>query len=622
MAEALAAAAIWLLCFAAAAVITAARPRLAAARPPDALPPPGPRPAAAPAGPATRPPALLNLCVTRGKLDGAAYAATILDLAAHGGLILTEPEAGRPRCALPPAPAGDPGLAGFERLVLATVTGRLTADGPAPLEALAGRCTADVPGTWDPFERAVRREGRQCGLTRPRLPATVTGLLYAGAATLGLLTFLAVSARPHSGLWAALTAAFFAILLPAYWVRSVARQDRLTGPGAALAAWSAAAVPRVDRRPARREHRRCTAARECGGAPREGGGGARSAAGGRHLALWAQRKQARRAAGRGQGRHLRALRAGRPRAAWSSRSGEWRLVDVPAPGLPLRSNPGALLAAAAWAGLLCYPASLLPGMAGALVLAVLAAAVLAAGAGGVLALARWLAQPAEATFDGQVIARWVERRGSGDDDVYVPCFAVDDGQRAWSADTSRGAFGRLSVGDAVRVRASPRSGKLLGLDTPGAAPSGQACEARPAVTDPVPAPGAARAGTGLPSGSLLLTAGEAAQMLGGPVREIPFSPPFGAGVIYRRGGATVTVTVAGALLGAVSAGPARHAGPPLAGVGDEAWLLNDDRTAVVCVAGLTAKITFIGWREPAHAGVLPGLAAAVAARLSDHVTRP
>ena len=114
--------------------------------------------------------------MTRGKLDGAAYAATILGLAAHGSLVLTEPEAGQLRCALPPAPAGDrawPASSGWswprDRPV--------TADGPAPFEALAGRCTADVPGTWDPFERAVRREGRECGLTRPRLPATVTGLL-------------------------------------------------------------------------------------------------------------------------------------------------------------------------------------------------------------------------------------------------------------------------------------------------------------------------------------------------------------------------------------------------------------------------------------------------------------
>jgi hypothetical protein len=93
-------------------------------------------------------------------------------------------------------------------------------------------------------------------------------------------------------------------------------------------------------------------------------------------------------------------------------------------------------------------------------------------------------------------------------------------------------------------------------------------------------------------------------------------------VIYRGGGATVTVTVADGLVGAVSAGPARHTGRPLAGIGDQAWLLSHDRAAVVCVAGLTAKITLIGRRGPGHAGVLTGLAAAVAGRLTDHVTRP
>ena len=306
----------------------------------------------------------------------------------------------------------------------------------------------------------------------------MTGLLYAGAATAGLLTFLAVSARPHTGLWATLTAAFFAILLPAYWTRSVARQDRLTGSGAALAAWCAAAVA---------EWSAGWPAGSTGGAPLPAGAAARLA---RAVAVHAPVPVAgitpRGRGGSRPGGQRSAARGGisgllepasRPRAAWSSRAGEWRMVDVPSPGLPLRDNPVALLAAAAWAGLLCYPASLLPGMAGALVLAVLAAAALAAGAGGALALARWLAQPAEATFDGQVIARWVERRGSGDDDVYVPCFAVDDGQRAWSADTSRGVFGQLSVGDSVRVRVSPRSGKLLGLVasgavTPGAARSG------------------------------------------------------------------------------------------------------------------------------------------------------
>ena len=49
---------------------------------------------------------------------------------------------------------------------------------------------------------------------------------------------------------------------------------------------------------------------------------------------------------------------------------------------------------------------------------------------------------------------------------------VDDGDRAWSTETSRGAFARLGVGDPVRVRASPRSRKLLGLIPSGPEVSG------------------------------------------------------------------------------------------------------------------------------------------------------
>ncbi len=47
------------------------------------------------------PAALVNLVVTGGRLDGAAYAATILDLAARGQLDITEPAPGRLECGLP-----------------------------------------------------------------------------------------------------------------------------------------------------------------------------------------------------------------------------------------------------------------------------------------------------------------------------------------------------------------------------------------------------------------------------------------------------------------------------------------------------------------------------------------
>ena len=447
MGEALAAAAIWLLFFAAAVVITAVWPPPAAARPQDGLPPDGPRPEGAPAGAAARPPAFLNLCVTRGKLDEAAYAATILGLAAHGVLVLTQPEGGQLRCALPPVPVDDPGLA------------PCPAAGPGPPRPACGRltarrrsrpwpagCTADVPGTWDPFERAVRRAAP--GTRSYASLAAGRGDEPAGHGRRhARSTRLSPPSRPgRTPACGPPTALGFPRHPAARLARScsVARQDRLTGSGAALAAWCATAVAEWAAVWLAASLWRRDAARESGGAPREGGGGARSHAGGRHQAPGAWREQARRAAGGGQGRHFRAFEPlAWPRAAWSSHSGEWRMVDVPSPGLPLRNNAVALLAAAAWAGLLCYPASLLPGMALWLAPAVLAAA-------NALALARWLAQPAEATFDGQVIARWVERRGSGDDDVHVPCFAVDDGQRAWSADTSRGVFGLLVGGGPVR----------------------------------------------------------------------------------------------------------------------------------------------------------------------------
>ena len=63
--------------------------------------------------------------------------------------------------------SGRPGLAAFELEVLRAITHRLAATGPAPLEVLADQAAADVPGTWDPFERGVRREGRRRGLVRP-----------------------------------------------------------------------------------------------------------------------------------------------------------------------------------------------------------------------------------------------------------------------------------------------------------------------------------------------------------------------------------------------------------------------------------------------------------------------
>ena len=205
---AIAAAAGWLLAFSVCAVVTRLPPRLAGAAAPEP-------------GQAGEQPALANLTVTRGRLNGTAYPATILDLAAKGHLMITERMPGQLWCDLPAAASADTGPAESERLVLADAR-RLAGRGGAPFEAAAESCASDVRGKWDPFERAVRAEGRQAGLTRPRLPVAVQAPLYVGAGVVGVLAFAAVDAVPHtSGVVAPLVAAFFAFIIPVKMVGSL-----------------------------------------------------------------------------------------------------------------------------------------------------------------------------------------------------------------------------------------------------------------------------------------------------------------------------------------------------------------------------------------------------------------
>src|SRR5262249_1640512 len=202
-------------------------------------------------------PALANLTVTRGRLNGAAYPATILDLAAKGHLMITERMPGQLWCDLPAAAPADTGLAESERLVLADVR-RLAGRGGGPVEGGGGRGGErrggqggpvrgggaargrGGRGKWARFERAVRAEGRQAGLTRPRLPVAVQAPLYVGAGVVGVLAFAAVDAVPHtSGVVAPLVAAFFAFIIPVTMVGSLSQKDRPTGRGAAVGAWAA-----------------------------------------------------------------------------------------------------------------------------------------------------------------------------------------------------------------------------------------------------------------------------------------------------------------------------------------------------------------------------------------------
>ena len=380
----------------------------------------------------------------------------------------------------------------------------------------------------------------------------------------------------------------------------------------------------------------------------------------------------------------------RPSAAWSSFGGQWRLVRI-GPASFMRMHPAFWLVLAAWLALMAYVSSLLPGSAGLLVPAGLAVGSAAAAVGGARGLASRLARPAEASFQAQVIARWVEHSGTNDDDSYISCIAVDDGKRSWSFDVSGEAFAQLALGDTVAVRASPRSGKLLGLlpdqgwasgatrpdqdrvgnaTWPGRAGVAPVDEGRPAAAtggppaattagesagttagepaattasepaastagEPAAATGEPGAGAVPPGGrwaqhdgeaaapppAVLLSADEVSAAVGRPVRGTGLAPGA-ASVVYRGEGITVIVTVADGFLGSLTA-LARRRGQPLAGVGDEAWLLNRGRTAVLLVGGLTAKVSAGGSATRSlPPDALARLAATVAERLPHHVTLP
>ena len=127
---AIAAAAAWLVVFGWCSVLTS-RPAL--------------RAGTADPGPSLSPvrPALVNLSVTRCRLNGAAYPATILDLAAGGYLTISERAPGQLWCGVPASSPPGTGLAGSERLVLAGAR-VMASGGGAPFEALAESCASDV----------------------------------------------------------------------------------------------------------------------------------------------------------------------------------------------------------------------------------------------------------------------------------------------------------------------------------------------------------------------------------------------------------------------------------------------------------------------------------------------
>src|SRR6185437_12344429 len=374
-----------------------------------------------------------------------------------------------------------------------------------------------------------------------------------------------------SGVVAPLVAAFFAFIIPVTMVGSLSQKGRLTGRGAAVGAWAA------------REAADAAAGwRHLGPVPASSPDELRALA----LAVAAGAPVALPGASPGLAAGVRpgpktassrqTSETPRPAAAWSSVGGQWRLVKI-GPTSYLRLHPAAWLPLAALLAVLALATSLLPSPFGELLPLLLAAGAAAAAVAGVRGLGTRLATPAEASFRGQVIARWVERRGNDDSDWDVSCIAVDDGERSWSFDVSEAAFGQLALGDTVAVRASPRTGKLLSLvpqpnvTDGGAAPPGQPLR-------DLMAPGDLLCVTPGPPGPLL-TAEEVTAAGGRPVESTAFQVGI-LGGMYRGEELTVSLTVAAGALGGLSSGPARRWGRPVPGIGDEAWLINRHHTVV------------------------------------------
>ncbi len=567
----------------------------------------------------------MNLVTTGCQLDGAAFAATILHLCARRVLALSEPEPGRQLWCLPTREsAGDLDLAGYERLVLDDVTPQFAEAGSAPFEALADLCFADVKGVWDPFEEAVRAAGRQRGLTRARLPKTALAVLYTGGTVVAALAAVAVG-DANSTRWAGAAFAGLAVLAAlAALTGRLGRNDRLTVAGAALAAW-AARVTAEQAPPGIAEPGRLALSVATDGAP--------PVPGLEHIRRGDVRQGGRRGSMTTAAAPDRPARA--PNQAWSSLDGRWRLVPVG----PRRESPrmmsGALLAGFAVAFLAAlgsydgYQAlHMSPGWillpAGAL------AGSVALGITGVRAVARWLALPAEVSFAGQVIARWIEESsdsGENSNTVTYWCLALDDGQRAWTFDVGQAAFGQFPLGARIRARIAPRSMRLLDLAMVG--PEGEALPGQPRWGEAAgagPAPWQTRPRASLataaddPAGpdpvllGPLVTAADVEAVLGFGVRFRGTPTPFATA--YRGNGVTVSFVTTSGRVGEMNARAARRSGRPLPGTGEAAWLIDRGRAAVVQADGKTVKLTVRGSaRVPP--GAVTRLAAIVAERLTE-----
>ena len=410
-------------------------------------------------GPARITPALVNLVCTGARLNYAAYAGTILDLAGRGYFAVSEPQPGRLVFQVPGTaqPGGD--LTAYERLALER-TAQLAGRDGAPLEVLAGAAGTDTPGIWDPFAAEVKSSAKQAGFIRQVPLASALPWIATGVIVVFLVAAQAVHA-PQSGTAAYVLGAVFVALVVFLIIVLNRRRDRLSSAGKALAARYRSGGSGPDAALPVRLGAQVTSSDLSGSAYAVAAGRSVPIQGVKLHEVSGMRKRPIRPTTRLLG--PRDLQAERPRQAWSSYNGRWRIVPIGRD--PRRPSVGDFVPLF-WAMLIGYitygfnqfgmsadiRALVTLGLLGLCAVLVWQA---------LKRLRPWPAYWTEKEVTGQVIARWEEHYVTDTGTDTLRYLAVDDGRRAWPLRNLAGDDGTIRPGDQVRVRVIRATSSLV-----------------------------------------------------------------------------------------------------------------------------------------------------------------
>jgi hypothetical protein len=473
----------WLLLFAVLlAVPPPSRPRLDGNRPEQALP-------------GDEPPAVISLLA--GQFDRCGFGVTLMDLAARGWFRFSGP-------AGPPGPAGAWGPAGpvmcvvsaekppgpltpFERRVVAHAALRAGARGEVPAPALSDGFEGGEAEFMKAFGDEVETDARQRGLTRSRLsPGRIALLCLLLLVPAGAL-LPAIEASSHHHVLAYVGLAYF--VLAGLTIKIGTGRRRSAAGRAALRRWrAAAATPGGDSRLE-------AYAAALGAAPAS-------------VAIFTQ-----------PGKNM----------VWSGYRGSWQQLPVEKNTWPWPRAVVFLLA------IICAPTLYFlgvfwlfaHGMAG------LAERAIGLVVAGVVAWVAWLASktvlPRFAEFDGQVVRQTFVKGGDESPDEYH--VVVDDGVRAtaWDFDVGSVPYRRLPPGTFVHVRVNLRSRKQVTVE-----PVEPPAVVRQLAEVAAEQQRAAR--DGLPDPASLVTADEAAYVLGAPVTGEHIPNPAGQTLTWQPAG--------------------------------------------------------------------------------------